>query len=181
VGGIGLGSHYQGEIAIGDAQIAARLADPPSDVGSALGFQGLRDFRVTIQLDPATNTVVGGSLSYMAFDEDPSLSRDVFSGAAMTEGVDPFILLPGGILGEVVFLGELTLYDYAGDFLSFSKENEKNFLYASDLTGQVVLCANATSFWELEESPELGELKRQECVANALIVLQPVQGAPPVA
>jgi hypothetical protein len=169
VGGIGLGSHYQGEVAVDDAQIAARLF-PPGD------FRELRDLRATIQLDPATNRVVGGSLSYEAFLNDPSpLRRDVFSSATV-QGSRTVEVLPAGILGQATFYGELTSYDGNGN-ASPGYESYQVFFYASNPAGQLVLCGYDVTIWDLEEA----ELQHQWCLANPFIVLQPVQAAPPVA
>ena len=171
VGGIELGSHYNGEVAVGDAQIAARLTDPPGD------FKGLRDVRATIQLDPTTNALLGGSLSYVAFMDDPSLPRRHEFSAATARSAGPFTVLPGGILGTVIFQGELTIYDSDGSVFLGPIEAEQDFHYADDPSGQVVLCATGRTLWTLEEA----EVARQACVDNAFIALKPVQTAPPVA
>jgi hypothetical protein len=171
VGGIGLGSYYNGELAVGDAQIAARLTNPPGD------FKGLRDVRATIQLDPTTNALLGGSLSYVAFMDDPSLPRRHEFNAATARSLEPFTVLPGGILGNVIFQGELTIYDSDGSVFLGPIEAEQDFHYADDPSGQLVLCATGRTLWTLEEA----ELARQACVENAFITLKPGQAAPPVA
>ena len=163
----GPGGHYQGDVPIADEQVAARITYPPGF------YKSLHDLHVDLQLDATTNSVLGGSLSYEAFLDDPPTARRHVYTLSTAESVGPFVVLPGGILGRIAFRGEtINYYPDGGD--SGSSEHGDFFLYASDQAGRVVLCADDDS---LETQAKDLETQRQECVARAFIELQPVQTA----
>ena len=170
VGDVGLSSHYQGVIAVGDAELAGRLTRSPGQ------FQEFHDLSVAIQLDLATNTVVGGSMSY----ELPAPAARVVFRATTAAGVGPFQVLPGGILGAMIIEGERTTIPYDEEEWGgpWTTEDHQSYRYASDASGRVVVCAADNSWDHLRQ--EL-ETQRQQCVDNAFIELQSVSAPPPVA
>lgn len=173
---LGLGSHYQGEVPVVDDSALALWENSAGGIVDPESSTSLRDVRVAIQLDTANIQsggaifVTGGSLTFQ-FDEKDTGSHYVFDGAAASGSIAP---VADGYDGFVDFSGTVTVTRPGFSPLVFTDHYE-SFELAVDAAGQPVLCQSLPL-------PTLDGVRQyQDCLARAVVRLQPAPAAPPIA
>jgi hypothetical protein len=167
---VGLGSHYQGEVAVVDDTTLALWENLSGGVIDPEHYTALRNVRTEIQLDIVNVTgdgslfVNGGSLTFQI--DDKATGDHLVYEASRAEGM--IAPVADGYDGFVEFTGTLTINrsDLPPQVTSDWKES---FELAIDAAGQPVLCQTLPL-------PTLDGVRQyQDCLARAVVRLQPVQ------
>jgi hypothetical protein len=156
------GSHYQGTLAVADAQVASFFENlrEPRWVWDPEDYTGLRDLTTEIYLDTTADRITGGSLSFQL--EEIATGHHVLFKASEASG--SFSEVANGFEGFVVFTGTLTVgqQDYNWG---------ESFGLAIDSASQAVLCRQLPS----SDPIVMGGLSQhQHCLDRPVVRLQPV-------
>jgi hypothetical protein len=141
-----------------------------TDTHLIIGVDMMPTWYVALEVDPATNQIIGGELSWVFVNQGEGWTQTV--NAALN--VPPEGLVLGESPVEIEFPGTQTTHHVDGSRPDTMEEGTMGYFTVTvNDAGDIVLCPPQTA--------DDGQKRRQECLASALSVLKPVGSeAPPI-